>query len=70
VNAASWAWAGLIAGISAYVVAFDLWAQATGHTTMSAQVHLWMQSQLAGPIVVAVWFGVSVGLAYHFLINR
>jgi hypothetical protein len=70
VNAAIWAIIGLVLVISAYVVGFDLWAQATGHATISGQVHTWMQHQLTGPIVVGVWFGVSVALAYHFLINR
>ena len=67
---AAWAWAGVIVLVSAYVVAFDLWAQKTGHLTMSAQFHNWMQNELTGPIAVGLWLGASFGLFYHFLINK
>lgn len=69
-NPAAWAWVGLAVLIAAYVLGFDLWAQATGHATMSGQFHDWMASQVAGPLVVAGWAGVTFGLLYHFLINR
>lgn len=69
-NTAIWAWVGIIVLISAYVVGYDVWAQVTNHVTMSAQFHTWMQSELVGPIVVAIWMGASIGLAYHFLINK
>lgn len=67
---AAWAWLGLAALLTAYVLGIDLWLQATGRVTMSAQFHLWMQSQVLGPVVVALWFGMSAGLVYHFLINK
>lgn len=67
---AGWAWVALAVLIAAFVVGFDLWAQATGHPTMSAQFHTWMQDQLIGPIVVGAWTAASVGLVYHFLINK
>jgi hypothetical protein len=69
-TAAAWAWVGVVVLLAGYVLGFDLWAQATGHTTMSGQFHDWMQSQLTGPIVVAAWAAVSAGLVYHFLINK
>jgi hypothetical protein len=67
---AVWAWIGLAVLIAGWVLGFDLWAQATGHPTMSAQFHVWMQDQLTGPIVVAAWSAVSAGFIYHFLINK
>jgi hypothetical protein len=69
-NPATWAWLGLVVLLTAYVLGFDLWAQATNHDTMSAQIHVWMQSQLAGPIVTGLWVGVSSALLYHFVINK
>lgn len=67
---APWAWLGLGAVIAAYVLAFDLWAQAANRVTMSAQFHIWMQNQLIGPIATGLWVGISAGFLYHFLINK
>lgn len=68
-NPASWAWVALVPLLSAYVVVFDLWAEKTHHVTMSAQFHVWMGQQLTGPIIVALWIGISAGLLWHFNIN-
>ena len=67
---AGWAWVGLVVGVAGAVSAFDYWAVSTGRQTMSGQFHLWMQHQVAGPILVAVWVAVSAGFIYHFLINK
>ena len=67
---AAWAWVGLAVLIGATVGGFDWWAQVTNHATMSAQFHTWMQDQVIGPIVVALWAAVSAGFVYHFLINK
>lgn len=69
-NTAVGAIIGLVGTIAAYVLAYDLWAQATGHQTISGQVHVWMLNQVAGPIVAGILIGVPVAFAYHFLINR
>lgn len=61
---------GLAGTIAAYVLAYDLTAGAQGWPTISAQLHTWLQAQISGPVVAGAWFGISVGLAYHFLINR
>lgn len=66
----AWAWVVLLVYIAAYVVGYDLWAQSTGHITMSSEFHDLMQSQVAGPLVVAGWLGATSGLLYHFLINK
>lgn len=69
-RAAAWAWVGLVIVVAGYVSLFDWRAVATGRPTMSAQFHDWMQHQVAGPILVAVWVAVSAGFIYHFLINK
>lgn len=69
-SAAAWAWIGLPLAVVAFVAGFDWWAQVTGHLTMSAQIHLWMQDQIIGPLVVGGWAAVGAGLIYHFAINR
>lgn len=69
-NPATWAWIGLGALITAFVLGFDLWAQATGRPTMSAQFHVWMGNQVAGPIAAGLWVGISTSFLYHFLINK
>jgi hypothetical protein len=70
VTPAVWAWIGLGTLIAAYVLGVDLWLQATGRATMSAQFHAWMYSPLIGPVVVTLWVGISAGFLWHFLINR
>lgn len=67
---AAWAWIVLPLAVAAAVVGFDFWAQTTGRLTMSAQIHLWMQDQLIGPLVVGGLVGAGAGLIYHFAINR
>ena len=69
-NEAIYAWIGLPILLTVYILGYDLWAEKTNHATMSAQIHVWMQSQLTGPIVVGLWFGISTALMYHFLINK
>lgn len=69
-TAAAWAWIGLPLFIIAFVAVFDLWAQARGVPTMSAQIHQWMQDQLVGPLVVGGLAGTFGGLLWHFVINR
>lgn len=69
-SAAAWAWVGLVVVLAAYILGFDLWAQATGHATMSGQFHDWMQDQVTGPIVVGLWAAASAGFVYHFLISK
>lgn len=69
-NSAIIAWVGLAVVIAVYAVAYYLWADATGHITMSAQFHTWLFDQVIGPLIVALWFGVPIGLFWHFDINR
>ena len=69
-NTGTWAWIVLLAFIAAYVVGYDLWAEATNHITMSSEFHDLMVHQVSGPIVVAAWMAGTSGLLYHFLINK
>lgn len=61
------AWVVLAVFVTAYVVAYDLWAHFTDHRTMSNQMGHWLTETVAGPIIVALWFAIIGGLGYHFL---
>lgn len=63
------AWIGIAVGIFLYVLAFDLWASATNHLTMTAQFRRWLTEPVMGPVIFALWIAVPVGLTFHFLIR-
>lgn len=67
---ASWAWLALAVVIVAFVVIFDVWANLTGHTTMSGQVHHWLTESWTGAAVIAIWVGVPLGLIYNFFLSK
>lgn len=63
------AWVGIVVFITAYVVAYDLWAHYSGHLTMTTQFRDWLQGPIMGPVIFGLWVAVPVSLTYHFLIK-
>jgi hypothetical protein len=63
---ASWAWLVLTIAVVVYVVVFDLHAYFTHGKTMSGQFHDWIVNPTIGPIIFGVWFGIFVGLTFHW----
>jgi len=51
--------------VTAYVTAYDVWAWKTGHRMMTTQFQDWLHQEVAGPIII----GLFVGLTFHFLVR-
>ena len=68
-ESAAVAWAVLIALITAYVVAYDLWAYYSDHKMMTTQFRDWLHETVAGPIIAGLWIGAFVALSFHFLVK-
>jgi hypothetical protein len=63
---ASWAWLILTFAVVLYVVVFDVHAYFAHGKTMSGQFHDWIVNPTIGPIIFGVWFGIFVGLTFHW----
>jgi hypothetical protein len=51
---------------AAVVVAFDVWAEKTGHPTMSRTLGWYLHRPVTGPILAGAW----AALAYHLLVEE
>lgn len=63
------AWIGIVILITAYVVAYDLWAYYSNHRMMTTQFRDWLAHPVTGPIVMGLWGGVFIALSFHFLVR-
>ncbi len=68
-DSAVWAWVGLLTVIVVWVVSYDVWAKVTHHLTMTTQFRMWLQDEVTGPFIFALFIAVPVGLMYHFLVK-
>jgi hypothetical protein len=63
---AAYGWAALAAIVVVYVVLFDLNAHYANTHSLSGQFHDWLINPAIGPIMFGVWFGIFVGLTFHW----
>jgi hypothetical protein len=63
----AWAWLALLLGVTAYVVAYDVWAKLGRHHTLSRQMHDWLFQPNAATFILAGLAAVLVGLLVHFI---
>lgn len=69
-NSAALAWLVLLFNITAYVVAYDVWAYRTGHLMMTTQFRVWLSGPVSGPIVMGLWVGLWIGLTAHLFLRN
>lgn len=60
-------WSILTVVVIVFVVLFDLHAYFVHGRTLSGQFHAWLINPTIGPIMFGVWFGIFVGLTFHWL---
>ena len=63
----AWAWLVLLLGVTAYVVAYDVWAELGHHHTLSRQMHDWLFQPTPATFILAGLAGLLVGLMVHFI---
>lgn len=61
-----WLWLILFVINLAYVVIADWWLHSHGHEFMTTEFREGLQNEIWGPIVTASWFGLFIGLTFHF----
>lgn len=59
-------WLILAAFVIIYVVVFDLNAYFAHGKTLSGQFHDWVFNPVIGPVIFGAWFGLFVGLSFHW----